>query len=63
MTEYRAADFPHGLRCADCEREFVEGQPIAECPDSSMIFEGEPTLMLILKCRDCAANPREAENE
>ena len=27
---YHAADFPHGLKCMDCDRQFHEGMEIRE---------------------------------
>jgi len=49
-ADYRAADWPHGLRCADCNRKFVEGQPISERLDS---FIGD-TPVVVLVCVGCA---------
>lgn len=46
---YEAADWPHGLRCAACNQEFMEGQPIAERLDA---FRDDIPIV-ILTCVAC----------
>lgn len=47
-------DWEHGLRCMDCNREFVEGQPIAERLEAMTEFEGRPAVVVELICVECS---------
>lgn len=53
---YRESDFPHGLRCAKCDRIMVEGEAINHEFER---FLDEDTTVCLLTCMDCA--PRSAE--
>lgn len=47
---YAADDWPHGLRCSECDTLFIEGQPISERLDC---FIGDmPCVVLV--CVGCA---------
>jgi len=46
---YTPDEWPHGLRCADCSREFVEGQPIAERLEA---FQDDIPIVVIV-CVEC----------
>lgn len=46
--------WPHGLRCMDCDREFVEGQPVAERLTAMTEHQGEPAAVVDIVCVSCA---------
>lgn len=56
MTTYTDEDWPHGLRCTECDTLFVEGMPISErfLGISEMQFDGEPVFILDIVCAGCA---------
>jgi hypothetical protein len=49
MGKYHSEDFPYGLRCAECNEEFIEDQPIAEQLDSML----DDIPMVVLVCVPC----------
>lgn len=49
-TEYVETDWPHGLRCADCDKLLGEGDRYASKLDS---FIGDVPVVLIV-CLECA---------
>ena len=56
---YRAAEWPHGLRCAACHELFVEDQPIAERLDA---FQDDiPILVPTCVACDVAGVPLDDE--
>jgi hypothetical protein len=44
------AGFPWGLRCAECHRTILDGQPYAEVPDA---VSDSGALSSLLKCVYC----------
>ena len=51
--EYDPADWPHGLRCAKCERLIQEGDRYAS--ELSSFVDEIPILVVV--CLGCALNP------
>ena len=50
-----AEAFPHGLRCAMCSSEMVEGELIGERLDGmSALGNGEPAVWVTLICAECS---------
>jgi hypothetical protein len=47
---YRAVDWPHGLRCAECQVPFREGMPYSERLTG---FQDDNPMLLII-CVGCA---------
>lgn len=47
---FASEEWPHGLRCAACDREFVEGQPISERLDSFI----DEVPLVVITCVGCA---------
>lgn len=50
---YDPAEWEHGLRCADCGREFTPGQPICERLEAMTEFANEPTPIVLIVCLEC----------
>ncbi len=48
-TLFASEEWPHGLRCAACSEEFMEGQPIAERLEA---FQDDVPIV-ILTCVAC----------
>ena len=46
---FRGEDFPHGLRCAVCKREMVEGEAINECFQRFI----DDAAVVVLTCMGC----------
>ena len=55
---YCVKDWEHGLRCAACEREFMEGQPICERLDAMTYYEDEPAPIVVIVCWECDVTGR-----
>lgn len=51
---YKAGEWEHGLRCADCETDFIEGQPISEYLEAMQDYGDEPVPVVVLVCGSCA---------
>ena len=50
---YDPDDWPHGLRCMDCDREFVEGMPISQRIVAMSHYEDEPAFITEIICSGC----------
>lgn len=59
MNTYISEEWEHGLRCAACDREFVEGQPICERLDAMTYFEDEPAPIVVVVCAECDVTGKE----
>jgi hypothetical protein len=46
-------DWPHGLRCMDCDQPFVEGQPISERLVAMGKYADDPAVVVELVCVGC----------
>lgn len=55
LPVYREEEWQHGLRCAACGEQFVEGQPIARRLDAFQ--DDSPMLVLMCVACDVAAVP------
>lgn len=51
---YVPEEWPHGLRCMDCNDLFIEGQPIAERLTGMTEVEGEPAFSIEIICVPCS---------
>lgn len=51
---FASSEWEYGLRCMSCNREFVEGQPIAERLEAMTEYEGEPAFIVELVCVECS---------
>jgi hypothetical protein len=51
---YAAEDWPHGLRCMDCEALFADGQPIAERLTALTEYADEPAFVVDVICVGCS---------
>jgi hypothetical protein len=54
--DYTAGDWPHGLRCTDCESYFAEGDPIFNVPFGQHAFVDDDQHVRVSKivCEACA---------
>jgi hypothetical protein len=55
-VEYREEDWPHGLRCIDCDRLLADGDRYATRLTG---FQDEIPITEVV-CLECALNPQEA---
>ena len=60
---YQAEQWPHGLRCAACDRRFVEGQPICKRLEGMDMLDDEPMPVVLIVCADCDITGRQADNK
>jgi hypothetical protein len=51
VNRVQLADWPHGVRCAECDHLFTEGEPYHQTLQS-MFEDGTPVLLIV--CGDCA---------
>ena len=50
-SHYVAEEWPHGLRCAECDHLYIEGETLHKQPHG-MLEDGTPVLLIV--CWDCA---------
>lgn len=51
---FDSSEWPHGLRCMDCEDAFVDGQPIAKRLVSMTEYADEPAFVAEVICVGCS---------
>lgn len=52
--EFDPDEFPHGLRCIDCEREITVGDRWASRLEALDEWDGEPVSITEILCLECA---------